>query len=75
MRDRATASYRPGEGRRGGEEAVPVVVKGDVAGSVEALVGVLTSSQPKQIGISVVHSGVGQVTETDVELASSAKGA
>lgn len=69
--------------RRRGEEVeegegerlrVPVVVKGDVAGSVEALVGVLLSRQPEQVGINVIHSGVGPVTDNDVEMAASGEG-
>ena len=55
-------------------ESIGLVVKGDVAGSVEALVGVLTSSQPEQISVTVIHTGVGPVGERDVEIAASAKG-
>ena len=56
------------------KQGVPVVVKGDVVGSVEALVGVLTSRQPEQVGLNVVHSGVGAISESDVEMAASSGG-
>lgn len=49
---------------------VGVVVKGDVAGRVEVLLDVLKKKQPEGIAIRVVHSGVGPVTESDVEMAS-----
>lgn len=68
--ERQEALVRPGE-----EEVVPLVVKGDVAGSVEAVVGLLSSRQPRQVGIRVIHSGIGPVSETDIELAASTKGA
>ena len=42
-------------------EGVPLVVKGDVVGSVEALGGVLISRQPEQLRLNVVHSGVGAI--------------
>jgi translation initiation factor IF-2 len=55
-------------------EVVPLIVKGDVTGSVEALVQLLESCQPKQININVMHSGVGGVTENDVMMANSING-
>ena len=67
------AHRRPVVVSKGGD-VVPVVVKGDVVGSVEALESVLSLRQPSQIGVSVVHSGVGPVSESDVDMASSANG-
>ena len=55
-------------------EGVPLVVKGDVVGSVEALGGVLISRQPEQLRLNVVHSGVGAISESDVEMAASSGG-
>ena len=57
--------------RREEERSVLVVVKGDVVGSVEALVGVLTS---EKVGVTVIHSGVGSICDSDVELAASSGG-
>lgn len=48
--------------------------QGDVAGSVEALLGVLKTHPPDQLELKVVHSGVGQITDSDVELAASLGG-
>ncbi|XP_058799881.1 translation initiation factor IF-2, mitochondrial [Phymastichus coffea] len=49
---------------------VNVIIKGDVVGSVEAILDVLdTYSDEKKCRLSIVHYGVGAVTETDIELA------
>lgn len=53
---------------------IPVIIKGDVMGSVEALEEVLQSCQPEQLHINVIQSGVGNITETDIDTASSVKG-
>ena len=47
-----------------------VIVKGDVDGSVEAITQELGSITHEEVRISVIHSGVGQVSESDVLLAS-----
>ncbi|MBN3035163.1 MAG: translation initiation factor IF-2 [Bacteroidales bacterium] len=47
-----------------------VIVKGDVAGSVEALGDSLLKLSNEQVQVNVIHRSVGQVTETDVMLAS-----
>ena len=47
-----------------------VVVKGDVIGSVMALRDSIEKLSNDKVKVSVVHSGVGQITENDVMLAS-----
>jgi translation initiation factor IF-2 len=47
----------------------PVVVKGDVQGSVEAIVTSLNRISTDEIKVRVLHSGVGAITESDVTLA------
>ena len=51
----------------GGKRLVHFVIKGDVAGSVEALVGAVSAIGNNEIGPSIVRSGVGVVTESDVQ--------
>lgn len=47
-----------------------LIVKGDVDGSVEALSDALLKlSKPDEIEVRIVHRGVGQITESDVNLA------
>ncbi|MEQ8772246.1 MAG: translation initiation factor IF-2, partial [Erythrobacter sp.] len=47
----------------------PVLVKADVQGSVEAIVGALHNISNDEIKVRVLHAGVGAITETDVSLA------
>jgi translation initiation factor IF-2 len=47
-----------------------IVLKGDVQGSVEALLGELQKIQHPEVRVNVIHTGVGGVTEGDVNLAS-----
>ncbi len=47
-----------------------VIVKGDVDGSVEALSDSLMKLSTDKIQVNVIHKSVGQVTESDVMLAS-----
>jgi translation initiation factor IF-2 len=50
-------------------EEYPVVVKADVQGSVEAIVGSLNKLSTDEIKVRVLHAGVGAITESDVSLA------
>ncbi len=51
----------------------PLVVKGDVQGSVEAIVGALARISTEDIRARVLHAAVGGITESDVVLASASK--
>jgi translation initiation factor IF-2 len=54
----------------GGVQDLNLVVKGDVVGSVEAVVGELAKIQHPEVRVNVIHQGVGGITENDVMLAS-----
>ena len=59
-------------GRRlalGNFKQLNLLIRGDVDGSVEALSDSLQKLSTEEIAVSVVHKGVGQITETDVMLA------
>ncbi len=49
----------------------PLVIKGDVQGSVEAINGALEKLGTEEVMARIVHSGAGGITETDVSLAES----
>ncbi len=49
---------------------LPVVLKADVNGSLEAVRGVLTSLGNEEVKVKIVSAGVGAITENDVLLAS-----
>lgn len=51
----------------------PVVVKGDVQGSVEAICTSLNRISTDEIKVRVLHSGVGAITESDVTLAAASR--
>jgi translation initiation factor IF-2 len=51
----------------------PVVIKGDVQGSVEAIITALNNISTDDIRVRVLHSGVGGITESDMQLAASSK--
>jgi translation initiation factor IF-2 len=48
-----------------------LIVKGDVDGSVEALSDSLIKLSTEEIQVSVIHKAVGQISESDVDLAAS----
>ena len=52
-----------------GRKDLPLVIKGDVQGSVEAIMATLEKLGNEEVGARVVHSGVGGITESDVTLA------
>lgn len=47
-----------------------IIVKGDVDGSVEALTDSLLKLSTEEVQVNIIHKSVGQITETDVMLAS-----
>src|SRR5918994_1778747 len=53
----------------GGVQDLNLVLKGDVDGSVEAAVSELQKIQHPEVGVRVIHQGVGGITEGDVNLA------
>ncbi|HZO49392.1 MAG TPA: translation initiation factor IF-2 [Gaiellaceae bacterium] len=56
--------------QEGGVQELNIVLKGDVQGSVEALLGELGKIQHPEVRVNVIHTGVGGITENDVNLAS-----
>ncbi|TFY80720.1 hypothetical protein EWM64_g3293 [Hericium alpestre] len=57
-----------------GPKELRLVIKGDVSGSVEALVGALEGIGNKLARVKIVSTGVGEVTESDVLRAKAAEG-
>jgi translation initiation factor IF-2 len=51
-----------------------LVVKGDVQGSVEAVVSELQKIQHPEVRVNVIHQGVGGITENDIMLAAASGG-
>jgi translation initiation factor IF-2 len=55
-----------------GRKEFPLVIKGDVQGSVEAIVSALEKMGTDEVGARMLLAGVGGITESDVTLAESA---
>jgi translation initiation factor IF-2 len=58
----------------GGVQDLNIVIKGDVQGSVEAIVSELGKIQHEEVRVNVIHTGVGGITENDVNLAAASTG-
>ena len=58
----------------GGTQDLNLVVKADVAGSVEALKEALAKLSTEEVRVNIVRSGVGALTDSDVMLASASDG-
>lgn len=56
-----------------GIKELPVVIKGDVQGSVEAIVSTLKKLATDEISVRVLHQAVGGITESDVTLATASQ--
>ncbi len=48
---------------------VPVLIKGDVSGSVDALAESMEKASTEQVRVRVIHKGIGGITESDIMLA------
>jgi len=52
-----------------GLKEFPLVIKGDVQGSVEAIISALEKLNTDEVAARIVHAGVGGITESDIALA------
>ncbi|KAF0152945.1 MAG: bacterial translation initiation factor 2 (bif-2) [Ignavibacteria bacterium] len=58
---------------QGGFKELPIIVKGDVDGSIEALSDSLMKLSNQEVSVKVIHKGVGAISEGDVLLAAASK--
>ena len=54
--------------------SLPIIIKADVQGSAEAIESSVLKLSTNEVAVSVIHKGVGAITESDVALANSSKG-
>lgn len=59
--------------KEGSLKALPVILKADVQGSLEALKASLEKLRNDEIKVNIIHSGVGGITQSDIELASASE--
>jgi translation initiation factor IF-2 len=61
--------------QEGSIKEVPLLIKGDVQGSVEAINGALKGVGTEEVQALIIHSGAGGITESDIALAAASKAA
>ncbi|WP_363351002.1 translation initiation factor IF-2 [Methylocystis echinoides] len=66
---RGTLSDMMSQLKTAGRKEFPLVIKGDVQGSVEAIAAALEKLGTDEVGARVVHAGVGGISESDIALA------
>ena len=52
-----------------GSQEFPLLVKGDVQGSIEAIAGAIDKLGTDEVRARIIHSGAGAITESDISLA------
>jgi len=57
----------------GGLKELNIIIKGDVQGSVGALADALNKVEQTEVRLRIIHTGVGAVTESDVNLAAASQ--
>ncbi|QSR87350.1 translation initiation factor IF-2 [Candidatus Methylacidiphilum infernorum] len=58
----------------GQKKTLNIVLKADVQGSLEALIGQLKKITSSKVDLDIIHSGVGSISESDILLAKASKG-
>ena len=58
--------------KAGNVKELPIIIKADVQGSVEAVKQSLGKLSNEEVAVKVIHAGVGNINESDVNLASAA---
>ncbi|MCW9035493.1 MAG: translation initiation factor IF-2 [Alphaproteobacteria bacterium] len=66
---RGTLEEMFAKAKEGEIQELPVLIKADVQGSIEAIAGALEKMATDEVKVRVLHSGVGGVNESDVTLA------
>jgi translation initiation factor IF-2 len=57
----------------GGAKTLALIIKADVQGSYEGLAHALTKLSTDEVKVSIIHTGVGGITESDINLALASK--
>ena len=83
MRDKAAGATTAARGtldemlariQAGAQKEVAVLIKADVQGSAEAMQATVLKLAHEEVRVRVLHAGVGQITESDVQLAQGVEG-
>ncbi|MEK7620648.1 MAG: translation initiation factor IF-2 [Patescibacteria group bacterium] len=63
---KSTDEEQPGEE---GKQVVNLIIRADVLGSLEAILGMLDKIKHEQVGVKVVQKGLGNITDADINTA------
>ncbi|HLD18023.1 MAG TPA: translation initiation factor IF-2, partial [Patescibacteria group bacterium] len=69
------SKIQEGESASGQKLMVPFLIRTDVLGSLEAILGMLDTLQHEEVGVEVVGKGLGNITDADVNNAEATKAA
>ncbi len=66
---------KEGDGEEGdeGKQILNLIIRADVLGSLEAILGMLDKIQHEEVGVKVVQKGLGNITDVDVNSAEASK--
>lgn len=68
--NKTSFAMRPSERTQNDQLSLPLIIKGDVDGTLEAILNILDSyDAQQQCDLEVVHFGIGDITENDVNMA------
>lgn len=59
--------------KEGEIKTLPIIVKADVGGSLEAIISSLEKLKNEEVKVDIIHSGVGGITQNDIALASASQ--
>ncbi|MEA3346768.1 MAG: translation initiation factor IF-2 [Candidatus Auribacterota bacterium] len=74
MRQKITLENLYDHIRMGSARGLKLVLKSDVQGSMEALVKSLEAIDSKEVKLNIIHSGIGDINESDIMLAAASDG-
>ncbi len=57
----------------GNLKSLPIIIKTDVQGSLEAIKGSLVKLKNEEVKVNIIHEGVGGITESDIQLANASE--
>ncbi|PIR38556.1 MAG: translation initiation factor IF-2 [Alphaproteobacteria bacterium CG11_big_fil_rev_8_21_14_0_20_39_49] len=57
------------QAKDGGKKQLPIIIKGDVQGSVEAILGSLDKLETTEVAVKALHTAAGAISTSDIALA------
>jgi len=74
LRTEAAGQSKENDNNVDGQKSLDIIIKSDVSGSLEALVNVITSFQSNDLKLNVMEAAVGNINESDINMADTFNG-